>query len=336
MGAGGQAARLGPDAGALVQRRERQIAHAQRDQIGRDRIGHAEAPGLPPVRRRLSALGQHFGAHHHREVGGRGDAGVIGLANAGAVLRRHPGAGQDRLALAEQIGLLTARRLLRAEPLKGGRVRAGRIVDDDAARLSRRQGREADGQRLAKDRIVGARLELQRLAGGVGHRADVHVADVQNDLVGARHALDVQRRRARQGLGGEVGLKVQRDVAHARDFGPRVGVDVAGVVDWRISRCGQGRHVGASGRGAGRDAERGGESESRDQAGASADHRRGHPAVSSTDNAPDDRKDQALAGVAACWARNSLPRSANRTQVSATRPKPVKPRVIGATVPLNC
>ena len=144
-GGGAQAAGLGPDPGPLVEGREGDVADADGDQIGRDRIVHPEAPGLHSIGGGLALGRQLVGAHDHGQVGRGGDAGRIGLADAGAALGRNPGAGQDGLALAEQIGLLAARRLGRAQPLQGRRVGTGRIADGDFAPFIGREGREIDG-----------------------------------------------------------------------------------------------------------------------------------------------------------------------------------------------
>ncbi|MNE01261.1 hypothetical protein D3C80_936940 [compost metagenome] len=275
LGARGfQAAGLRPDAGAAVERGEGDVADGDSHQIGRDRTIHVEAPGLLTGGGGLSGRRQVLGGHDHGQVGGGRDAGGIGLADARAVLGRDPGAGQDGLALAEQIGLLAARRLLRAEPLQGRRVGTGRIVDDDLLRLIAGEGGQVDRQGLTLDGVHGAQLIAQRAALGVAHAADVQVLGVQHHLGRADAARDVQRGRARQGLGGEVGGQVQRDVADPRLGRAGVGVDVVGVGKGRDSR-GRGderRHRHAFG-GGGAGAKRCGQGHGGYQAGQLQGHR---------------------------------------------------------------
>jgi len=110
-----QRRRLRPDAGAAAERLEGEIARRDGDEIGRDRLVHRVGEG--------AAVTQVFGiadlepAHHHRERLGRGNPRAPGLADARAVLRGDPGPVEDRLALAEQEGMLLACRLLCVKPL---------------------------------------------------------------------------------------------------------------------------------------------------------------------------------------------------------------------------
>ncbi|MNX14176.1 hypothetical protein D3C86_439900 [compost metagenome] len=222
----------------------------------------------------LALRRQVLGGHDHGQVGGGEDAGGIGLADAGAVLGRDPGAGQDGLALAEQIGLLAARRLLRAEPLQGRRVGTGGIVDDDFLDFTAHEGGQVNGQGLALDGVGGAQLMTQRAPLRVAHAANVQVLGVQHHLDRADAAGDVQRRRARQGLCREVGGQVQRHVADARLGGAGVGVDVVGVGEGRDSRGrgGERRHRHAFG-GGGAGAKRCGQGHGGYQAGQLQGHR---------------------------------------------------------------
>uniref|UniRef100_A0A0N4YZX7 PE-PGRS family protein n=1 Tax=Parastrongyloides trichosuri TaxID=131310 RepID=A0A0N4YZX7_PARTI len=261
FGVGGfQSAGLGPDAGAAVERGEGDVADGHGHQIGRDRMIHVEAPGLLTRSGGLALRRQVLGGHDHGQVGGGDDAGRIGLADAGAVLGRDPGAGQDGLALAEQIGFLAARRLLRGQPLQGRGIRAGRIVDDDLLDFGPGEGGQVDGQGLTLDGVDGAQLIAQRAPLRVAHAADVQVLGVQHHLGRADAAGDVQRRRTRQGLGGEVGGQVQRHMTDARLGRAGVGVDVVGIGESGRSR-GRGderrhRHAAFGGLGGGAGAKR--------------------------------------------------------------------------------
>src|SRR5689334_8150546 len=67
-------------------------------------------------------------AHYDSKRLGCTDGGAPGLANARAVLRGHPGARENGLALAEQIGLLLAGSLLRRQPLQRLCIRAGGVL----------------------------------------------------------------------------------------------------------------------------------------------------------------------------------------------------------------
>ena len=134
-GCGLQTGRLGVHAGALAQGLEGEITNGQRDQVRRDGLVHDKAPG--------AAVGQHFafgrelfGAHHHPEFGRGGDAGRPGLADAGAVLGGYPGAGQDGLALTEQIRMLLAGGLRWRQPLQRSGIRAGVIAHQQLARAA--------------------------------------------------------------------------------------------------------------------------------------------------------------------------------------------------------
>ncbi|MNJ28799.1 hypothetical protein D3C77_233480 [compost metagenome] len=272
-----QLARLGPHAGARVERGEGQVAHGDGDQIGRDRVVQLEAPRLGPGARRLALGGQLFGRHDDRQVGRSDDAGAIGLPDAGAVLGRNPGAGQDRLALAEQIGLLAARRLLRAQPLQRRGVGPGRIGDDDLLRLVALEGGEAHAQRLALDRIGGAQAPFKGAALGVGDAADVQHLGVQHHLGRAGAAGHVQRRLARQGLGGEVGGQVQVDVRHPSLGWAGEGMGVVDIVGRGSRRRSGGfRRHGASSRRGSAGAQGRGEGGGEGEGGNPPDQLQGH------------------------------------------------------------
>jgi hypothetical protein len=169
------------------------------------------------------AVGSPSGAHHHAQAFRRHDAGVVGLADAGAVLGRDPGAVVDGLTLAEQEAL-GARGLRRLEPLQRACVGRGFVLDLDLAGAV-----ELDGHRRA---VVGANLPdgVGGFAAAGAHRADHQPVMVEHDFarVGARG--DAERGLAVEDLAVEVGGEVERDVGDARFVGAGVG---AGVVRQR-------------------------------------------------------------------------------------------------------
>src|SRR5690606_3649137 len=102
--------------------------------------------------------------HDDLERLGRGDPGLPGLADAGAVLGRDPGSVEDRLALAEQVGMVAASGLVRPQPLQRRRRRPAMVADDDAPRLA-----DLNGERPAAPRVA--------LAEGVGEGAALPISD---------------------------------------------------------------------------------------------------------------------------------------------------------------
>ena len=103
----------------------------------------------------LAALGHRLGglgrAHHRGQAGGHADGRFPGLADAGRILGRDPAAVLDRLALAEQIGLLLAGGLLGRQPLQRAGVGRALVVDDQPLRCPgaarRPAARRASGRR---------------------------------------------------------------------------------------------------------------------------------------------------------------------------------------------
>src|SRR3546814_3738275 len=94
-----------------------------------------------------------------------------GLADAGRILRRNPGAVEDRFPLREQIGLLLAERLFGRHPLHRLGVGRAFVGDDDPPRAA-----EPDRARGAVDRIARADLIRQRRA----VRSEEHTSETQS------------------------------------------------------------------------------------------------------------------------------------------------------------
>ena len=186
--------RLRPDAGARPGGAERQVADGQRDQVRRHGRVQPKAEGAAALRR-LPPRREHVGAHHRRQLGGDGDAGVVALADAGRVLRGDPRPREDGLPLREEERVPLPRRLLRREPLQRAGVRTRPVADDDPPRLG-----QPHDERPAQHGVRRAELPRQRLTGGVRHPLDVQAARVEDDLVGAGGGLHVQRGRALQRL----------------------------------------------------------------------------------------------------------------------------------------
>ncbi len=189
------------------------VARRNRDEIGRDRLVHDEAEGAAAIAQ-VFRLALRDAAHHDVERLGRGDPRFPCLANAGAVLRRDPGAVEDRLPLAEKERMLAARGLLRGEPLqRRGALR--RAIGD--AQLLRPV--ELDRQRHAHRSGIGDRhghRPVQRAASPVGHALDLQPVRVEHDLLRARCRQHAQVRRPAHALRCEIEVEVERHMRHAR------------------------------------------------------------------------------------------------------------------------
>ncbi len=237
---------FGIDPGARVFGLEADIADGQRDQIGRDRLGHRKAEGaVVGIVRHVFAVGRQLavGAHDGAQRPRHDDAGAIGLADGRAVLGRDPGAGVDLLALAEQEGRRLAGRLGGGQPLQGRAVLGGAVVDDDLLGALR----QVDGQRPAHHRVALAQRIFQRPARGVGDAFDVERLGIEDDLLGIGLALDGQGRRAVQGAGLEIGGQVEIDMDDARFLRLGEGMVVSGPGDDGVDagRRGGGVFLGA-------------------------------------------------------------------------------------------
>ena len=245
--------RLGPYPGPPAERPEGEVAGCNRDQIGRDRMGHAEAPGAAAGSGGNTVRGQPLARHHHLQRHRRNDPRLPGLADAGAVLGRDPGPVEDRLALAEQKGMRLARGLRRRQPLQRLGVGSGAVTDRDPPGRA-----DPDGQRLAAGRVVRAEREGQGAAARAGNRLDLQPLAVEDDLLRSRRRLDVERRRAGHAPRLEIGGEVERDMGDPRDLRAGIGLDVARVRSGQDRRDGGGRAAAGRGGGhAGGNAERG-------------------------------------------------------------------------------
>ncbi len=232
--------RFGPDAGPRAELAEGEVADCDSDQIGCHRVRHAKAEALHVRRRRgrigLVPLGR---AHHGGQFRRNRDMGRPGLADSRRILGRNPGSILDRLALAEQIGVLLARGLLRRQPLERTGIGSRLVGDDDLALVA-----HLNGQGRAQILVLGADLEGQGNSGIVGNRLDLKPLVVEHDFPNTGLGLDVERRRAADALGREIHGKVQVQVRDPRlqRLGIAVNVDRVGRVEDR-------RHLGLDGGG---------------------------------------------------------------------------------------
>jgi hypothetical protein len=119
-----------------------------------------------------------LGAHHRGQRGGSGQARFERLADAGAVLRRDPAAGQNRLSLREKERVPFSGRLVRIQPLqrRGGRARP--IADDDLGPRG-----QLDAKRLSKDRVDRPERVRKRTARRVDDFFDCEIACIEDDRV---------------------------------------------------------------------------------------------------------------------------------------------------------
>ena len=218
--------RLGPHPGPPPELPEFEVAGRDRDQIGRDRMGHAEAIGAPSLAGRLALGRQALARHHHLQGLRRGDPGLPGLADARAVLARDPAPVEDRLALAEQIGMALAGGLVRAQPLQRLGIGRAPVADFELPRSRP----DADGQRLAPRLVAGAERMLKRRARAVGDRLDLQPLAVEHDLSRALGRLDVENRRPRHPFRLEVRVEVERDMGHPRHLRPGEAAGVARIL----------------------------------------------------------------------------------------------------------
>ena len=224
--------RLGVHAGARAELAVIEFADADRQQVGRNRLRHGEAPAALAAGLRVV-----IGAHHHAQAGRRLDAGGVGEAHRRRVLQRHPRARVDGLGLAEHEGPLARHGLLRREPLQRGGARRGAVADAHLRRLAGQghvQGLAFFGiggielvERVRRRRPTA--VNALRLNAGDGKLARVEVERAG----GLVDPLERKFSESRQRLAGEISLQV--DVQGARFNLVVVGVTERVKVNVRVN-----------------------------------------------------------------------------------------------------
>ena len=137
------------------------------------------------------------------------DSCIVRLADTRTVLRRNPGARQNRLALREQERQLASCRLCRGKPLDCRGLWRCRITNDNRVGPSGKRNR----QRRAHESVRRSHLEAERGALVVCNGLNLEITHVENHAVRASGSRDSERSRPRDSLRGEVRRQVQRDVS---------------------------------------------------------------------------------------------------------------------------
>ena len=238
---------LGVDAAARIESAQLEVAHRERHQVGGDRLRHAEV--VDPVGAlRLRVVGAHQGEEPGRHADGR----LVGEAHPRRVLERDPGAGEDRLRLGVEQRQLAARGLRRLGPLEGGGAGGGGVVDGHPGGARR----QVDRQRAAEDGDRLAELEggLPRAVLAQGDLADLEVAGVEPEPVGAARVADLQPGAADQPVGREVDRQLELQVLDRGlvRAGERVRVPAGSGWSRGSRRDGRSDRRGARGGGRGR------------------------------------------------------------------------------------
>ena len=145
LGRLGDDARLGKHRRARPGRAHVQFADADGEQVGGNRLLHAEA--VIAIQRMRNVV---VGAHHHAQCLWRGDVRGVGETHRGCVLQRHPAARVDGLRLREHERLLATGGLRRRHPLQARSLWRGVIADAHI----RYRGFRVDAQGRAEDRIA--------------------------------------------------------------------------------------------------------------------------------------------------------------------------------------
>ena len=200
---------LRPDGRPRRQLAPLQVADREREQVGRDRLGHLEEVHRFAAAGILAALGgrghQRAQPRRHLEPGA-----AHRDPDARRVLQRRKRTGVDGLALREQEWLL-ARGLRRLEPLQ--RARGGRSAVPDAQ--ATRTCRERDAQARPEDGLGRRELVAQRSAVECRHCVDSQLPGIEVDRAAAGLA-EAQRDLAFEHSMLEVGAQRQVDVARLR------------------------------------------------------------------------------------------------------------------------
>ena len=103
-----------------------------------------------------------FRTHDRHQVGRDVYGGVVGKANARAVLARNPRARQNGLALREQEGVGFSVGLFRTEPLQGAGFRVRFVANFHQKRVFRAVFGKRNVQRSAQNRVWGSQCERSR------------------------------------------------------------------------------------------------------------------------------------------------------------------------------
>ncbi len=186
---------------------EFEVAHGERDEVGRNRLRHAERELAVQFR-----AGIVVGAHHRPQRRRRAHRRVVRDAHARRILERDETACVDRLRLGVKERMALARGLLRFEPLQRQCIRRRLVADGHARGI----GWHLHGQWRAK--VVRG---LAHREGGVdknvvmpgAHGFDRKAACVEDQrVVLLVQALQVQLRFAHEDLALEVDREVQVDV----------------------------------------------------------------------------------------------------------------------------
>src|SRR4029079_1121037 len=109
--------RLRIDAGGLSNRAKRDVAHSKREEVGRNRVRHPEAIHAQSIRILFTIHSDMLGAHHSTHASGNVHGCVVGLPDSRTILRGNPRPRENRFSLREQERHLSARSLLRGQPL---------------------------------------------------------------------------------------------------------------------------------------------------------------------------------------------------------------------------